>query len=198
MATIPSLGSTKDSNFLARVKEVLEILTGRRGDNTVSLVSANGTAVPEYSLVDLCRFISGETTKIVAYLSAAQTVAPGAWTQVELDIAEHDKLSEFDKDSHLATIQYEGWYWVSGQVQYDGGYADTEYRMEILSNSTVIAYGAAASSGVGQAPIVNTGPKLVYLYANDTVSMYARPYSTGSIDLLASSARTFLCISRQI
>jgi len=198
MATIPALGSTKDSNFLARVKETLEILTGRRGDNTVSLVKANGTTVPEYSLVDLCRFLSGETTKIVAHTSAAQTVAPGAWTQVELDTAEHDKLSEFDKDSHLATIQYEGWYWVSGQVQYDNSEADEEYRMAIWVNSTVVAYGADASSGAGQDIIVNTGPRLVYLYQNDTVSMYARPYSTGSADLLASSARTFLCISRQI
>ena len=137
-----------------------------------------------------------------AYKSSAQTVANTSWEAVALQSEDYDTngLHSTSTNTSRLTSQTDGWYLVTGQVQWDqdgNGYR----RLSIRKNDT----SSDATSGTQWArqDIQPNGSdntfvqifSVVYLAVSDHVRMFAYQNSGGGLNINTGSGSTWFAMT---
>jgi hypothetical protein len=131
------------------------------------------------------------------YLGTTQSnIDHTAFVKVALDTDSYDSGSITNTTTNRITPGIAGYYLVTGQIYYTGGFAAGELlQTHIYVNGSSVT--AARSKATGTSTETRLAQDVIYLGATDYVELYARANTAGSTaDISSGSSGTYLVVHR--
>ena len=155
-------------------------IDGDKIENATTAVKGT-SSFDEDSFVVISGDVKPEFIGAKAYMSASMlNIVDNTWTECALDTEVYDIGSNFDTGvgDYKFVAPVDGYYEMSGQVNFIGLIADKKYDARIWDGTNVLAFGSAHSSSTSSlaVPLVTVRR---HLSANDEVVLNARANSIG-------------------
>ena len=136
----------------------------------------------------------GFSSRVRAYLSAAQSIAASTDVKVTLDTENFDGLGEFDPvTNYRFTAQAAGYYLIAACTGWASSSTTKVYQTEIFKNGGVLSVAGVMGNGV----TVNVyAVNVVYLAANDYIELYVWHNEASARNLGYGSEQTWMAIHK--